>query len=392
MKLALVSQEYPPQTAHGGIGAQTFMKAHGLACRGHQVHIISHSIDEKRHEYDDGPVRVTRIPGGDVRLSIQTEPVRWLTYSTEVARELASLQARLPLDVIDFPEWAAEGYVYLLNRTSRDVPVVLHLHGPLVMLAHTIGWPELDSELFRVGTAMEGTCVRLADAVFSSSRCSADWCARMYGSDAARIPVLHAGVDTRLFRPGVSPKSDRPTVIFVGKVTQNKGVEILVEAACRLAQDIPNLHLRLLGRGEPALVERLRRRAAEFPGLLDVPGFISRDELPTYLSAGQVFAAPSMYEGGPGFVYLEAMACGLPVIACAGSGVAEVVQHGATGLLVPPSDVAAVMDALRSLLTDRGRCQAMGESARRYVELTADSDECIGRLESLYVKTVEAHR
>ena len=90
-------------------------------------------------------------------------------------------------------------------------------------------------------------------------------------------------------------------------------------------------------------------------------------ELPEHLSRAHVFAAPSLYEGGPGFVYLEAMACGLPVIACAGSGAAEVVFPGENGLLVPPGDVDALADALRQLLGDAiGRAE-MGERARRYV-------------------------
>ena len=79
MRIALVSQEYPPETAHGGIGSQTHLKAHGLAARGHDVHVISHSADAARHDYDDGRVRVTRIPGADGRLPIHTDVVRWLT-------------------------------------------------------------------------------------------------------------------------------------------------------------------------------------------------------------------------------------------------------------------------------------------------------------------------
>ena len=97
---------------------------------------------------------------------------------------------------MDFPEYGAEGYVHLLNQTEwNHIPTVIHLHGPLVMLAHTIGWPDLDSEFYRVGTEMEHTCLRLADAVFTSSRTSAEWCARQYGLDVAHVPVIHTGVD-----------------------------------------------------------------------------------------------------------------------------------------------------------------------------------------------------
>src|SRR5204862_6133211 len=114
---------------------------------------------------------------------------------------------------------------------------------------------------FRVARMMEETCLRRADAVFSSSRCSAEWCERFHGLDGAAIPVIHTGIDCRLFRPGEEPKEERPTIIFVGKMERNKGVELLVEAACRVAMQIPNLQLRLVGRGNSELVGQLERRA-----------------------------------------------------------------------------------------------------------------------------------
>src|SRR5262245_57302822 len=116
MRTALVSQEYPPETAHGGIASQTHAKAHGLAALGHEVHVLSHSLDRTRHESFDGPVHVVRVPSGDARLTLHTEIARWLTYSTEIASALAELHARAPFDLIDFPEWGCEGYVHLLNR------------------------------------------------------------------------------------------------------------------------------------------------------------------------------------------------------------------------------------------------------------------------------------
>jgi starch synthase len=389
LRIALVSQEYPPETAHGGIGSQTHLKAHGLASRGHEVFVISHSIDGDQHETTDGLVSVTRIPRPDARLPIRTDPVRWLAYSVDVAAAVARLHARVSLDLVDFPEWACEGYIHLLNQTPwNHVPTVIHLHGPLVMFAHALGWPALDSELYKVGTAMEGTCLRLADAVFSSSRCSAEWCARHHGLDAARVPVLHTGVDTTFFTPG-GAKAARPTIVFAGKVARNKGADVLVAAACRLAREVPGLRLELLGRGEPGFLEELQARASGCPDLLDLAGFVPRQDLPARLRRAHVFAAPSLYEGGPGFVYLEAMACGLPVVACSGSGASEVVMSGENGLLVPPGDVDALVTTLRALLGDPTRREAMGRTARRYVEAEADSAVCLARLERFYASVVE---
>jgi glycosyltransferase involved in cell wall biosynthesis len=395
LRIVLVSQEYPPQTARGGIGSQTHLKAHGLAARGHQVVVLSQSIDDRRHEYTDGLVRVIRIPVINVDAPMATEIAQWLTYSSQVAAELDRLCQSTPQDVIDFPEWACEGYVYLLNRIERNyVPVSVHLHGPLVMFAHTMHWPELDSEFYRIGTQMEHTCLRLADAVFSSSYCSARWCSEYYGLRRENIPRLHTGVDTGLFQPQPIAASTRPTIMFVGKITRNKGVKILLEAACLLIEQFPTLRLVIIGQGEREVVAELRamarRNAVE--DVLELRGYIHRDELPSHLAEAHVFAAPSVYEGGPGLVYLEAMACGLPVVACSGSGASEVVDNGQNGFLVPPHDVDALTGALRRLLADYELRDQMGARARRFVVAEGDSRVCLDRLESFYRQVAAGQR
>jgi len=370
------------------------MKAHGLSALGHEVFVVSHSLDAETHTTRDGDVNVIRIPGKDAVLPIYSDAARWLSYSVEVAAAISSLHAQYPLDVVDFPEWGAEGYVHLLNRTEwNSVPSVIHLHGPLVMFTHEIGWPQKDSEFYRVGTMMEGTCLRLADAVFSSSDCSADWCAESYGIPRETIPTLHSGIDTELFRRRLVDRDERPTVIFVGKLERNKGVSLLLAAAIRLRQTLPNLRLRIVGRGDAELADELQETAASAGAsdLIELCGFVERENLPLYLSNADIFVAPSQYEGGPGFVYLEAMSCGLPVIACEGSGSSEAIRHGDTGLLVPPNDVEALMAAIGRLLSDRTGAKRMGARGRRYVEQHADSKDCLRRLESFYKSVIGRH-
>lgn len=393
MRICFVAREYPPETAGGGIGSQTYVKAHGLAALGHEVSVISRSTDHQRREYHDGAVQIIRVADLSSRLPLYTQPAYWLTYSAEAAVAVWDLHTRTPLDIVDFPEWGGEGYIHLLNQTEwNHIPTVIHLHGPVVMLAHTIGWPEIDSEFYRVGTMMEGTCVRLADAVFSSSRCSTDWCATHYGLDRDRTPTLHTGVDTQLFSPRSLPKASRPTIIFVGKVVRNKGIDVLVEAACLLANDYPDLHVRVLGRGDANFITELQTKAlaAGAPHLLDMVGFVDRQELPCHLSQAHIFAAPSVYEGGPGFVYLEAMACGLPVVACDSGGATEVVLPEENGLVVPPGDVNALVKALHRLLSHPEECREMGNRARRYALAEADSNKCIRRMEVFYSNVVSS--
>jgi glycosyltransferase involved in cell wall biosynthesis len=390
--ITLVSQEYPPETAHGGIGTQTYLKAHGLASLGHHVHVLSCSVDEQRHEHWDGDVCVIRIPAWKQKFSAYTDAVGWLSYSLEIAAELADLHRTEPVDIVDFPDWGSEGYIHLLNRTKpSSPPVVVHLHGPLVMFAHKLGWPDVSSEFYRVGRFMEESSLRLADAVFSSSHCSAQICADHYGLNTEAIPVLNTGVDLDLFRPDPATKHAEPTIMFVGKLAESKGINTLVDAACAIRPRFPDLRLWLVGPADPGTKERLLERAAAAGAsdLLVLTGFLDRSQLPGYLSRGHVFAAPSRFEGGPGFVYLEAMACGLPVIGTEGSGANEVVKQGETGLLVPPDDVEALASALENLLASPAQCARLGENARLFVEAEADSRKCLRDIEQFYLSVID---
>jgi glycogen(starch) synthase len=392
MRICLVSQEYPPETAHGGIATQTHAKAHGLAARGHEVCVLSHAVGGGRSETHDGAVRVVRVPGADDGLTLHTEAARWVTWSARVAEALAALHTEAPLELIDFAEFGGEGFVHLLNRAPwARVPTTVHLQGPSVMLAHTIGWPEPGSDLYHTALHMEGTCVRLADAVYSSSRCSAEWCAEHHGLDPARVPVLHTGVDVRAFRPPVERPAGAPTVLFVGRVAASKGALDLLDAAARVAARRPGLTLRLVGAGEASVLSEVAARARKAPGLsVESVGHVARARLTAEYARADLFAAPSRWEGGPGFVYLEAMASGLPVIACSGSGAAEVVTDGETGLLVAPGDVDALVAALERMLTDADERRMMGRRAHEYALREADSERCLDRIERFLVETTRA--
>lgn len=393
MKIALVSQEYPPETARGGIGSQTYIKAQGLSGLGHQVYVISRSLDSKRHERIDGNICVIRVPGLEDYIHEMTDPVQWITNSLVVSVEIEAVNKRIGLDLIDFPEWGAEGYIYLLNRTEWNrIPSVVQLHGPLAMFAHTMGWPEMDSEFYRVGTHMEATCVKLADAVYSSSKCSDRWIRSAYEFSGKDTPVIHSGVDTAVFSPRMIPKDDRPTIIFVGKAVLNKGVNELIEAAASLSLDFKGLRLRMVGSIEDSSKKKFYEKVDKLgaPGLLDLPGFIPKEDLPGELSRAHIFASPSYYEGGPGFVFLEAMACGLPVVGCSGSGIDEIVTSGENGILVPPRDTEALKQALKKILEDRKLREDMGRNAFNYISREADSRHCLKRLENFYNSVLQA--
>ena len=230
----------------------------------------------------------------------------------------------------------------------------------------------------------------MVSAVFSSSHCSKKWCVDHYGLKGDDIPVLHTGIDTERFSPRAVRKFEDPTIVFVGKLVPNKGVHTLVEAACKLAEDIPRLRLRIIGSGTEKEKEKYVKIAEGrgFPELVDFVGFVSQEDLPNELSKCHIFASASEYEGGPGFVAIEAMACGLPVVVCSGSGADEEVKDGETGLSVPPNNVERLTEALGSLLKNESLRESMGEKARMHTVSNCDSGDCIKRIESFYQNVI----
>ena len=206
---------------------------------GHDVRVLSASTDEWIVNEIQGQVKLRRLPPPDSKLELRSDAARWLAWSVEVACGLETMRNEQPFDLIEFPEWGSQAYVYLLNRPLDDQALaVIQLHGPMPLLAERIGWPASDSDLFRIGTHMEATCLRLADAVYSSSDISTASCAKAYGLDTRHVPTIHCGVDTRGFYPAERPVTE-PIVAFVGRLVRNKGVEELLSALPHTRRAVP---------------------------------------------------------------------------------------------------------------------------------------------------------
>jgi glycosyltransferase involved in cell wall biosynthesis len=201
------------------------------------------------------------------------------------------------------------------------------------------------------------------------------------------IPVIHTGVDVEHFAPLNGRKAEHPTVAFVGRISKNKGADVLFEACCLAAREIPNLRLRIIGADKDNLLASFRARASElgFDDLLEVLGFVSHADLPAQFNAAHVFALPAPFEAGPGLVNLEAMACGLPVIVAAESGAAEVVEQGRNGLLVRPGDAKSLAAALLRILSNPTFRKEMSRQARDYVLEHSERKACLRRIEAFLV-------
>jgi len=399
MKLCLVSQEYPPETGGGGIGTQTYLKAHGLAARGHEVHVISSTYTGADHTVQDGQVIVHRVQNPAAETHFSELSVQWVGYSWAIAKKIYTLLDETQFDLIEFPEYGAEGFIYQMEAYQyHHLPIAVMLHGSLAMFAERIGWPPVESETYRFGTFMEDAVVSRAHLLLAASRNIAGFWAARRNIPLDQIAVIHTAVDANLFSPASAKTKakthERPTILYVGRIDGAKGVLAVGEAVIRLKEKYPDLLFRLVGTGDEDNMRRLRelieRGGAEQH--FELVGYVPHQELTQYYTSCDVFASPAAQEHGVASVYLEALSCGKPVIACNSGGAPEAVVDGQTGLLVPPDDIEALTQALDRLLVDAELRERLGRNGRQLVLDYFSRDRMIDRAETAYQRLLAHFR
>ena len=299
---------------------------------------------------------------------------------------LADANQALQVVSTDLSMAAGVGSAQLLHSHTWYANLAGHLAAMLYDIPHVMTMHSLEAlrpwkaEQLGGGYTVSSWCERVAAAsaaavVAVSDGMRADIMAAYPEIPAERIRVIRNGIDTTEYHP--DPNTDvlerygidlaRPYVIFVGRITRQKGVPVLLRAASGL---IPEAQLVLLAGAADTpeqlaevteLVDGLR---ATRSGVIWIPEMLPKTEVIQFLTHAAVFAIPSVYEP-LGIVNLEAMACGTAVAGSRTGGIPEVVADGETGLLVPPDDPRALAEALNALLRDPARARAMGQAGRK---------------------------
>jgi glycosyltransferase involved in cell wall biosynthesis len=239
---------------------------------------------------------------------------------------------------------------------------------------------------------------RTADRVLTVSRTLMNDIHESYQVPESRLRVVYNGADTRLFRPDSSSQLPSPLralegrkiILYVGHFGLRKGIFFLIRAMRAVRAEVPDCHLVCIG-GVPDWLGGqdywgLLRGEIEKSGVgecVTLMDKVRNAELPDYYRAARVFALPSYYET-ISKVTMEAMACGVPVIATNTGGIPEVVEDGKTGILVPYASVDALASALTTLLRDDRASRRMGEMGRARVEQNFTWESVANRVRSAY--------
>jgi phosphatidyl-myo-inositol dimannoside synthase len=251
----------------------------------------------------------------------------------------------------------------------RRVPFVVCLKGIIAdELRNERGWVRV---LLSVQARWERANCARADLVVVTSRYQAGVAEAAYGVARARLAVVPEPIDLAAWRAGLAAARRRPragpAVLSVARMYPRKRIGDLLEAAALLRDRIPNLKVRIVGNGPEREALRAQHARLHLGDTVALLGDVSAASLFEEYANADMFCLPSVQEGF-GIVFLEAMAAGLPIVACRAAAVPEVVLDETTGLLVAPRDPVGLAAALSALIVEPGRARALGHAGAARAE------------------------
>ncbi|MCH7717971.1 MAG: glycosyltransferase family 4 protein [Chloroflexi bacterium] len=288
-------------------------------------------------------------------------------FSLRAYHKLNELEREVPFDLIHDNQTLGYG-IWLMKMRGR--PVLANIHHPLSIdrqnaLAQAKNLGDRISNIFWYPWVMQHWVAARLDRIITGSAASAASVAEAFDLPQERIRVIHDGVETELFRPLEDVTPEPNSLLFVGNSEdRNKGIRYLLEALASLRGQA-SCHLTVVHRPRSHEAPRLARQLG-LQGQVTFLEALSREELVRQYNSAQLLVCPSRYEGF-GLPAAEAMACGTPVVATTAGALPEIIEDGATGLLVPPADVESLAGAIRTLLEQPERCRSMGEAGVRRV-------------------------
>lgn len=363
MRVVLLTPELPELPDGGGIGTNTEVVSRALAARGHDV-LVLRLGDAASEEQRDGVV-------------IRTLRRRWLPdHRAELTGDLLRLAAAargFRADVVHAAEWGALGWA--VARLTR-IPLVTRLATPTYLVDEINAATPSPREAHR--RRLERDQTRHSARVYAPSRAIAARVGADWGLPVASLPVVPNSVHVASIAAARDVTPTRPVpdrfVVLLGRVEHRKGIRAFGAALAALLPGDPDLHAVVIGKvTDDESSREFQRRTAAFADRVHLVGEVPRTEALAIAARATVGVVPSLWESF-GYVCVELMALGVPVVASRVGGLAEIVEDGRSGLLVEPDDDEGLTKALSAVLTDDGLRASLAAGGR---ERAAAYDESV---------------
>ena len=351
--ILIVTRYFPP--AKGGTEAYSYQLARGLTEIGEKITVIAPQVPGWEDFDRDQNFSIVRFPGEENRITRI-----WQMYLT-TRRLLKSNRIGTMLATT----WSPAGVVTrLLGRRNR-IPYFVIAHGT-ELYAHRF-WNYLRGRVFASAAGL------IANSDFTCRRL------QRLGVNPSRISIIHPAIDIQSFRESTEMGNGadlpgRTTLLTVTRLTPKKGVDMVLRVMPEVKARVKDLHYIIVGQGEDRGRLEGITRDLNITDMVRFAGRVSDAELIDYYRQSDLFVLVSREEEGGadyegfGIVFLEAAACGKPVVGGRSGGIPEAVEDGVTGILVDPLKEEDISRAILSVLTDGSLARKLGEAGRSRVE------------------------
>lgn len=380
LKLLCLNYEYPPMG--GGAGNATQHTAKELTRRGHEVHVITSRLPRQATVDRDARVVIYRVYSK--RKSIHEAGLAGaLTYLLGAFFKLRRLSRINDYDIFHFYFGLPTGLLALYVHHVLKKPYVVALRGSDVPGYDNTRWylrplHKLAAPMTRHIWSNAAAVTALSESLRALAQ---DTCPHV------SIAVIRNGIDPSVF-PSREPARRKRSVrlICVSRLVKRKGLEYLLAALPELKSD--GVTLDIIGTGEQQSHIRSMVRRLGVEDCVNLIGYIPRESLAEFYHRADIFVLPSLSESF-GQVLLEAMSCGLPVIASRVGGIPETLEHEKGGLLIEPGNSEAIIGAVRKLAADPLRRNSMSEYNRHIAVNEFGWSRIAEQYEKLYRKILD---
>ncbi|WP_347488638.1 1,4-alpha-glucan branching protein domain-containing protein [Desulfoscipio sp. XC116] len=361
-RILILSWEYPPKTV-GGLARHVHDLSCALAALGDEVHVITCPVSSKGVYSLEQGVHVHRIP---TDLLNAENFMEWVGQLNSGMLELSGKLAEVfgPFDLVHAHDWlVGEAGGQICNR--MNLPLVATIH------ATEYGRNQgLHSDLQKHIHSLEQKLTERAALIIGCSRYMSQEIARLFNQPADKIIVIPNGVEPENILPerekAPSENSREKSIVFLGRLVPEKGVQVLIEALPLVMQKAGPVRLLIAGKGpyQSDLADLAQR--LDVAGQVSFVGFVNDHARNELLGRSDVAVFPSLYEPF-GIVALEAMAAGIPVVVSETGGLRDIIEHGVDGYCAPPGDAAMLAHYIAELLNNPELAQHFTRRARRNV-------------------------